>query len=119
MASVDPAAVAAQAGITGTESDEIMRGREASDVLASPIVARAFGELAAYYATKQLQAGEKADEVMRWQMHRVALADVETTFRGYVATGEAALKRQNRFHAMLERAKAPLRRMARFEFKRD
>lgn len=114
MADVDLAKLQAQAGITGAESEETLRGRAAERVLAEPIVRQTFADLGAYYATKQLQAGDDAGEVMRWQYLRVALQDVETAFRGHVATGEAAVKRTTRLQDMIARAREPLRRMARF-----
>lgn len=110
----DPDRARAQAGLTGAEDGEILRGREAERILAEPVIAKAFAELAAYYAHKQLQAGDDAGEVMRWQASRVALEDVERTFRGYVQTGQAAAKRVGRFQRILEAMKHPPSRMARF-----
>lgn len=103
-----------QAGMTGEEPVEILRGREAARLLADPLLAQAFAELGAYYAAKQVAEGDDVAAVMRWQAQRVALADVETAFRGYIETGTMAEKRTSRFQRLVQALKKPPSRMSRF-----
>lgn len=114
----DPQQAAQQAGITGTESEEILAASGAHELLQHPTFARALRDLAAYYAQKQLEAQADVDACMRWQLQRVALADLELTLRAYLETGAVAQARVGRFRAILERLGRTPHRLDRFKVAR-
>lgn len=106
------AARAAQ--LTGNENTEILIGNEVTAWMQSTTFTDRVKELDAYYCTKQLGAQLCDEEVMKWQTHRVVLADLVNTFNARVAGGEEAKQRISWFRRQLDRLKREPHRMDRF-----
>lgn len=106
------AARAAQ--LTGNENAEILAGNDVQAFYRTTTFLDRVKELEAYYCTKQLAAQHDAEEVMKWQMHRVVLTDLVNTFNATHERGEQAKQRLGWFRRQLARLDREPHRLDRF-----